>query len=306
MKKGFSRLTLFVILLSTLCCAQAEDYSGSTMQYINVIQSHSLAKVGETVEVYVEIAGRDKPYKIMYCVYCDSPLQQNSFNFADIHSGQILLEEVRYDYPEHNYMTLFRRYVPTEEKLFVFTPKHRGHYYVSVFATDANGLEYYSDTSLILVYDEQDIADSGSEYNMAVRVIRDTVKSGMTDREVAVALHDWLVDNTRIGDWHSYESVLVTHQGFCNQYAKAYEFLCSLAGLKCVFFRSEPMMHAWNIVWIEGQWLHVDCMWDDSEAAGKTRPISHRYLLLTSKEMAKDHTWTTYPNCMRSPYPGLK
>ena len=121
----------------------------------------------------------------------------------------------------------------------------------------------------------------------------------MTEKQKAKALHDWIIKNTEYGDLQGYESVIVSHQGVCAEYAKAYEFLCTLAGLKCRYFRGGPMDHAWNIVRIDGKWLHVDCTWDDE---GGDR-VGNAYLFLNAYQMAADHRWTTYPDCMLSPYP---
>lgn len=56
---------------------------------------------------------------------------------------------------------------------------------------------------------------------------------------------------TRIFAQHSGEL-----QAACGSYARAFKFLCGAAGIPC-FTVSTPS-HGWNMVYADGQWLHVD------------------------------------------------
>ena len=274
------------------------DYGSGTLEYIDITQSGVMAKIGDRVDIGVKIVGGDKAYRIEYILYCDCAYQKADFDIAKVSSGQARSSIERFDHTDRNAMCMMWRFVPTENTRFSFAPLHKGHYFLSAYVTDSKGLEYWADTSMILVYDDADMANRKSEYNAALGAIRTAVKEGMTERQTARAIHDWIIKNTEYGDLPGYESVLVSHKGVCNDYAKAYEFLCTLAGLKCRFFRGGPMDHAWNIVRIDGKWLHVDCTWDDEGDR-----VSNQYLFLNSYQMAADHQWTTYPDCMLSPYP---
>ena len=45
-------------------------------------------------------------------------------------------------------------------------------------------------------------------------------------------------------------------KGACMSYAHCFKFLCDLAGIPCIFVHSEN--HQWNMVFVEGQWWHVN------------------------------------------------
>ncbi len=44
--------------------------------------------------------------------------------------------------------------------------------------------------------------------------------------------------------------------GQCGSYSSAFRFLCDAADIPCVTVSSEN--HAWNEVYVDGQWLTVD------------------------------------------------
>lgn len=47
----------------------------------------------------------------------------------------------------------------------------------------------------------------------------------------------------------------------CGSYARAMKFLCAAAGIPC--FTVSSKTHTWNLVYVEGRWLHVDVSAND-------------------------------------------
>ena len=93
---------------------------------------------------------------------------------------------------------------------------------------------------------------------------------------------------------------LAEKKAVCAGYAKAYQYLCTCAGL---YARSvtgtdqkNGIAHMWNEVTVLGAVGYVDTTWDDSEDR-----LTHRYFNLTAEEMAKTHTW----DAARYPAPAL-
>lgn len=89
----------------------------------------------------------------------------------------------------------------------------------------------------------------------------------------------------------------------CEGYAKAFKYLCDLAGIKCILVigktglkgnPAEP--HAWNMVRIGEESYHIDITFDKKF----NDYISRAYLLLSDKEICRDHeidTTFTIPVC---------
>ena len=50
-------------------------------------------------------------------------------------------------------------------------------------------------------------------------------------------------------------------QAACGSYARAFKFLCGAADIPC--FTISTSSHTWNMVYVDGQWLHVDVSLND-------------------------------------------
>ena len=122
-------------------------------------------------------------------------------------------------------------------------------------------------------------AEMPENYQEAFDFIQPTIQAtdGMTDREKVEYLNDYLctllaykkgktAGVTRTFAQHSGEL-----QAACGSYARAFKFLCGAAGIPC--FTVSTSSHTWNMVYVDGQWLHVDVSAND---------LYHRpYILLT-------------------------
>lgn len=141
-------------------------------------------------------------------------------------------------------------------------------------------------------------------YEQKVAEILDTcVLEGMSQYQMALALHDYLVLNSYYDETltkHSGYELLIDGSAVCAGYALAYQDLLSRVGIDSVYVISKEMNHGWNLVNIDGQWYHVDVTWDD------TKPdvygyVSHDYFLLTDEEISSGeephHSWTAEISC---------
>lgn len=136
-------------------------------------------------------------------------------------------------------------------------------------------------------------------------IAREVVAGCSSDYDKALALHDWLVENTAYDNSYTHygsEGVLFHGLGVCNAYTLTYSRLLSAVGIsnKTVTGTATDRntgttgSHAWTLVLIDGLWWHVDTTWDDPIPDGRER---HTYFALTDSQMAADHTWNTssYP-----------
>ena len=146
-------------------------------------------------------------------------------------------------------------------------------------------------------------------------IVSGCIRSGMSDREKALALHDWLIMNNHYDltyTIHSPEGVLLRGSGVCQSYTEAYSLLCTRAGLANKVLSgqttssssSSPGNHSWNLVRIDGHWYHIDCTWDDPVYSTEKVEVdnspavsgmeSHEYFMLTDEQIkAKRHSWSS-------------
>lgn len=109
-------------------------------------------------------------------------------------------------------------------------------------------------------------------------IIKNYIKSGMTDRQKALVLHNWLIYNAHYDyTFSNYNAsgVLIQGAGVCDSYSKAYCLLLSKVGIEnkritgiATNSAGEVGGHAWTLVKVDGQWYHVDCTWDDPGNSG--------------------------------------
>ncbi|GAA1794260.1 DUF2510 domain-containing protein [Leucobacter iarius] len=126
------------------------------------------------------------------------------------------------------------------------------------------------------------------------QTLSSVVTAGMSDRDKAVALNDWLAAHTVYdgaardaleagkgleGFEYAWRADGVFEKGrvVCGGYAVTYNALMNAAGVPTVYVAGDVLSagpHAWNKVKIDGAWYAVDTTWNDS-ASG-----ANRYLLI--------------------------
>ena len=137
-------------------------------------------------------------------------------------------------------------------------------------------------------------------------------------RETVIAIHDYLV-NTLTYDplvsapWGASQSyldqaaqaieqasqtyalpnnqTLASKFGICQNYAELFRTLCIRSGIPCVMVTGmgNGDSHAWNQVYVDGQWLYVDCTFDDPVSLTPT--LDRDYCLVGPETMVIRHYW---------------
>ena len=109
-----------------------------------------------------------------------------------------------------------------------------------------------------------------ADYQPALNFIQPAIErvNGMgSDREKVKYLNDYLcglmsydrkatAGVSQVFTWHSGEIA-----GACGSYAHNFKFLCGAAGIPCITISTTD--HSWNLVYADGQWLHVDVSAND-------------------------------------------
>lgn len=144
--------------------------------------------------------------------------------------------------------------------------------------------------------------------------IASCVTDGMSDYEIAKALHDYLATHNEY-DMRLYSGdlpalsrtsygALVNRTSVCSGYALAYQHLMEDAGIPCEYVTGMTTRgsHAWNIVQIDGEWYHVDVTWDDP-TPDREGYVRYKYFLKSDKAMSRDHvSWEASHTCTSTKY----
>ncbi len=144
--------------------------------------------------------------------------------------------------------------------------------------------------------DPSGLSDEDKEtYDMAVAVLEEIIKDGMSDYEKELAIYEWLVAN--IGQGSSYtiampgqstesytpHDVLESKGAVCVGYATTFRLLCNMEGLEVHIVHND--YHSWDMVKLDdGQWYQVDVYSDVSGA-------KYRNFNMTDEQARTSHDW---------------
>ncbi len=132
----------------------------------------------------------------------------------------------------------------------------------------------------------------------ADKIVAKVAAHQRSEYDKALALHDYFVTNSRYrpSDTPAYNdelyNALVRGRGACSGYARAYALLCTRAGLAnyLVIGKHLGSDHAWNLVRLDGKWVHIDCTFDDPMPDMGDHAV-HAYFAMSDKQISVDHSW---------------
>lgn len=103
------------------------------------------------------------------------------------------------------------------------------------------------------------------------------------------------------------EGVFLDGEAVCSGYAKAYQYLLSMAGIDAVTISGDARTptgnarHAWTAQVIDGEVYFSDATWGDGfENAGNSDFVSHTYFLMNSEEIEKTHSCQNMYSAIKS------
>lgn len=174
---------------------------------------------------------------------------------------------------------------------FTFTTTATGSYYFRFYLMDKASGVYYLRTNTYIQVADNAYPSVTSIVNRAVSQAKQNTNG--TEYEMALYLHDWLLDQLEYDNslkWSSAESALTRGLGTCQAYESAYAKLLSAAGIENAETRDTYDGHTWNAVKLNDEWYQVDCTWDDtSDNFYGDLDQRHLYFCLTDELMAIAH-----------------
>ncbi|WP_251861408.1 transglutaminase domain-containing protein [Clostridium sp. Marseille-Q2269] len=146
-------------------------------------------------------------------------------------------------------------------------------------------------------------------------IIKKVIKPGMKDYEKEVALHDYIVNNSKYdiradkGTMpmvsNTAYGVLINKLGACVGYSDAMKRLLNAAGIESKIIvgtgsdGGKKIGHAWNLVKIGGEYHHLDVTWDDPITEDGSNTVRHTYFNLSDSQIKRNHQWngSKYVKC---------
>jgi len=145
--------------------------------------------------------------------------------------------------------------------------------------------------------------DMGELSNYIDEVLLD-IPEGATDREKVQFVHDYIVKYSQY-DMYAYErlwdndlyyrsshpyAVIIEKSGMCAGYAGAINMFLDRLGIPSIRISSEASNHAWNLVYLDGQWYQLDATWDDP-IPDIYEYVRYTYYLIPVEEKYPDHSY---------------
>ncbi len=132
--------------------------------------------------------------------------------------------------------------------------------------------------------------ESYEEVNKYVREWANEIKNSHDLKEVAGQIHDLIVSNTNYNKENSTafcaSGVFRDHEAVCEGYSLAFNDLAKSVHIPSLMVSSNRINHAWNMVYINGEWWFIDCTWDDP-INGDGR-IYRDYFLMSSEDIMEN------------------
>lgn len=167
----------------------------------------------------------------------------------------------------------------------------------------------YDNTAIIEAYQNKDASSLDEKqlavYNAALEAISEFYREGLSEEEIVLAAHDWIVTNVtydvnmllpipfQTEDSENPYGALIKGQGICMGYTTTFQLFMNMLGVESIIIRGsgDGEEHAWNMVNLDGAWYHVDVTWNDFVPDEDDRPPFHIYFLVPDYAMEINHDW---------------
>ncbi|MBQ6381561.1 MAG: hypothetical protein IJJ41_08215 [Clostridia bacterium] len=145
------------------------------------------------------------------------------------------------------------------------------------------------------IYDAQEHEARQEKMQAELLSIKKSLPPKADDFAKAKAAYDYLIKNCEYD--YSYtgnslqenettasyaDGAMLDHKAVCSGYSRAFKWIMEAFEIPCMCVSNSE--HEWNIVWLEGNYYHIDVTWADTDDNPGTR-----YFCVTDGEIYKDH-----------------
>jgi hypothetical protein len=121
------------------------------------------------------------------------------------------------------------------------------------------------------------------------------ISDSMTDYEKALHIYSYVVSNLEYVLDAPYNQSLYSAalgQTVCRGYTCAFKYLCDQLGIPCIVVTGhmQEESHAWNMVYLDGQWCYVDCTAAD-DLVNQNVDVDYSWFGLDTATLSLTHTF---------------
>ena len=141
--------------------------------------------------------------------------------------------------------------------------------------------------------------------------LEENISNDMTEREKIKAVHDYLVKTIRYdtalnvnlsitsetaSDSYKVYGALVKNVAVCDGYAKSFNMFMDILGIPSdrvvgtSLQNGKSVSHAWNRVYVDGEYYFIDVTWDDP-VPDRGSKVLYEYYLVSEDFIERDHVW---------------
>lgn len=179
------------------------------------------------------------------------------------------------------------------------------------------------DPSLMATYLAEDESQNAEIVYVVEHFISEYIKPEMTDFEKEIQIIKYLVatvdydvnelnnDDPHINDSYRAYGALVNGKAVCSGYAKAFDLLAKSCGLSTTVVTGTAVnsdnqngAHAWNQIYLDGDWYNVDVTFEDPITNIKlsTNQLFNNYINRTDAEFSTNHIRDNGHDCTATKY----
>lgn len=153
----------------------------------------------------------------------------------------------------------------------------------------------HSATVQIYVSYRETYAQSKYVKQQAKKIVAAITKPQQSPHIKTKAIHDYIVRHVTydkdMKKFTAYEA-LTAGKTVCQGYALLMQAMLEAAHISGKIIEGEAggLLHAWNLVQLDGHWYHIDVTWDDPISDHNNKGV-YTYYMRTDQEMKTDHQW---------------
>ena len=158
---------------------------------------------------------------------------------------------------------------------------------------------------VIEYFNDNFINENMSDFEKEIQIIKFLVETVEYDNEIDEE------ETFYIDDSYKAYGALINHKAVCSGYAKAFDILAKSCGLSSTVVTGEATNtnnesgpHAWNQIYLDGEWYNVDVTWEDPITNMKLgfNQLLNNYINCTDFEFEKNHFRETGNTCTATKY----